>query len=111
MRKKILYIAMIILLSGCAITLDNGSLLDQVNQLEQALDDPNWNEINEKTYQIKSIYEKNKWKIQLLGDEGEYEGLNEGINRVIAATKERDTTNVRLELATVKSLIKDIYSL
>lgn len=65
MRKKILYIAMIILLSGCAITLDNGSLLDQVNQLEQALDDPNWNEINEKTYQIKSIYEKNKWKIQL----------------------------------------------
>jgi len=46
----------------------------------------------------------------LLGDESEYERLNESINRIISATKAK-ATDMRIEMATAKSLILDIYSL
>lgn len=82
-----------------------------MDQLEQALDHPEWEQITRQVYELKEIYEDNKWKLQLLGDEGEYEGLNESINKIIAAAKEEDTSNLRMELATVRSLIADIYSL
>lgn len=54
------------------------------------------------------MYLKNSWKKQLLGDEGEYEELHISINILIAAVKEEDPTSARLELATVRSILKDI---
>ncbi|WP_176330350.1 DUF4363 family protein [Oceanobacillus rekensis] len=109
--KTIIYLSLFILLSGCAQTIGGDIFFKPMDELEQALDQPEWEEISLQANELKSIYEDNKWKIQLLGDEGEYEGLNESINKMIAAAKEEDTTNVRMELATARSLIKDIYSL
>jgi len=82
-----------------------------MDHLENALDNPKWEQITQQANELKKIYKDNKWKLQLLGDEGEYEGLNESINKIIAAAKEKDTTNIRLEMATARSLILDIYSL
>lgn len=82
-----------------------------MDKLEEALDDPEWEQIKVQAIELKEIYEEHKWKLQLLGDEGEYERLKESIQIIIAATKEKDTTNVRLELATARSLVADIYSL
>lgn len=39
---------------------------------------------------LKGDYQSNKWKIQLLGDEDEYETLNESINKLIIAIEEKD---------------------
>lgn len=111
MKKIIICISLFILLSGCAKTIGGDVFLNHIDQLEHALDRPDWAEITPQVHELKEIYEKNKWKLQLLGDEGEYERLNESINRIIAVTKGKDTTNVRVELATARSLIEDIYSL
>lgn len=99
------------MISGCAQASGKEPLLSHMDLLENALDNPKWEQITQQANELKKIYKNNKWKLQLLGDEDEYEGLNESINKIIAAVKEKDTTNIRLEMATARSLILDIYSL
>lgn len=82
-----------------------------MDQLEETLDQQDWEKIKVQANELKDIYEDNKWKLQLLGDEGEYELLNETIQRMIAIVKAEDITNFRIELATARSLVADIYSL
>lgn len=110
-KKSLLFLSLIIILSGCAQASGKEPLLNHMDHLENALDNPKWEQITQQANELKKIYKDNKWKLQLLGDEGEYEGLNESINKIIAAAKEKDTTNIRLEMATARSLILDIYSL
>lgn len=109
--KVYMMLLLIILLSGCAHTLGGDLFFNQIDQLEKSLDQSDWSELKFQANKLKDIYEKKKWKLQLLGDEGEYERLNESIQKMIAAIKEEDSINVRLELTISKTLIKDIYSL
>lgn len=110
MKKIILYTVIIILLSGCNVV--GGDLFyNPLNQIEETLDQSDWDQAEKYASVFEDIYRKNKWKLQLIGDEGEYEGLNESIQRMIASIKEKDMKNVRVELATARSLISDIYSL
>lgn len=107
----ILLILLIILLSGCAHTFGGDPFFSKIDQLEKSLNQSEWDELKLHANQLKAIYDKHKWKLQLLGDEGEYERLNESIQKMIAVIKEKDPASVRLELATSKALLKDIYSL
>ena len=109
LKKNMMYLLLFLLLAGCSSGKD--LFLNQIDQLDQALDEPEWEQIKSQSNELKKMYQENKWKLQMLGDEGEYEQLNESINTLIAATKEEDTTSARLELATARTLITDIYSL
>ncbi|MBM0066788.1 DUF4363 family protein [Alkalicoccobacillus gibsonii] len=110
MNKIILFTVIILLLSGCNVV--GGDLFyNPLNQIEETLDQSDWEQAEKYANAFEDIYQKNKWKLQLIGDEGEYEGLNESIQRMIAGVKQKDMTNVRIELATARSLISDIYSL
>ena len=111
MKRYLLYVWMIFLLSGCSIRTGGEAFFTQIDEIEQALEQPEWNTITQHAEELKKIYQDEKWKIQLIGDEGEYEDLNESINRVIAVAKEKDSSNIRLELATTKSILEEIYSL
>ncbi|WP_158589700.1 MULTISPECIES: DUF4363 family protein [Clostridia] len=84
---------------------------NHIEQIDGSIQQGDWNSIIIQTTELKELYQRNKWKIQLLGDEGEYEGLYGSINRLIVASHEKDVINARLELATVKSFLEDIYSL
>lgn len=109
-KKSIMYMFLFILLSGCSDPNGKELFFSHMDQLEEALDEPDWNEIQLQANELKDVYETSKWKLQLLGDEGEYEGLNESIQKMIAVVKEEDRTNIRMELATARSLVADIYS-
>ncbi|TRM11490.1 DUF4363 family protein [Lentibacillus cibarius] len=111
MAKRSLFFVLMILLSGCTTKIGEDVFITQVDELELALDQQDWNQITHYAEELKTVYQDEKWKIQLIGDEGEYEGLLESINKLIAATKEKDIKNVRMELASTKTLIEDIYSL
>lgn len=110
LKKTTICMLLFVLLSGCSNIIGKDTFLNHMDQFEQALDDPEWKQIRDRADELEKIYNDNKWKIQLLGDEGEYERLSESIHIIIAAAKEEDTTNVRIELATARSLIEDIYS-
>lgn len=111
MNRYILYLLMFLFLSGCTNRVGGEAFFNRLDEIEQALDQGEWNTITQHAEELKHIYSDQKWKIQLLGDEGEYESLYRSINNLIAAIKEKDSVNVRLELATAKSLLEDIYSL
>ncbi|WP_185971033.1 DUF4363 family protein [Alkalicoccobacillus porphyridii] len=110
-RYIVLNILLLLFLSGCGDVVGSNLFFNQMDQLEEALDRSDWDQIERHAYKFNEIYKTNKWKLQLIGDEGEYEGLNESIQKMIAGVKEEDITNVRLELASARSLIADIYSL
>ncbi len=102
---------MILLLSGCTNKIGGEVFFNRLDDMEQALEQEEWNTLTQHAEELKRIYNDQKWKLQLLGDEGEYENLYRSINNLIAAIKEKDSVNVRLELATTRSFLEDIYSL
>lgn len=70
-----------------------------------------WEESVEPSKKLKELYNKNKWKYQLLGDEGEYEQLNHEIEKLQMAVQEKDSTQAKIILSTIIAIVKDIYSL
>ncbi|MFC2949317.1 DUF4363 family protein [Virgibacillus sediminis] len=102
---------LLILMSGCAGVLGGDIFFDQVDKLESSLEASDWKKIEKEADELRKLYKEHRWKIQLIGDEGEYEGLYEAVSKLIAAAKEEDSTETRVELANVHRLLEDIYSL
>lgn len=111
MRRIILYLCLFLLLAGCEINIGGEAFFYQIEEIEVELKKDNWKEVVVKAYELKELYKKNKWKIQLLGDEDEYESLYESINKLITASQEKDQISSRMELTTIYTHIEDIYSL
>lgn len=99
------------LLIACGNVTGQANFNERIDIIEQHLAEEDWNNLQEQGNLLKKLYDDQQWKIQLLGDEGEYEGLNIGINRFLKAIEEEAMMEAKLELATIQSLIDDIYSL
>lgn len=82
-----------------------------IQQINQMIEKENWQGALKKTSELRALYQKKQWKLQLLGDEGEYEGLNRELDQLYAAVKAKDKSESKVELAAVGSYIKSIYSL
>ncbi|WP_067727719.1 DUF4363 family protein [Oceanobacillus damuensis] len=112
MKKQVLtYLFLMVLLSACTNKVGGHYFFDHIDQFEKALDQPDWTYIETQAEELNFMYEDNKWKLQLIGDEGEYEGIDESINKLMAAVKEEDILNVRMELVTIKAHLEGIFSL
>jgi len=86
-------------------------MLDTIQSLEQELNNTDSEILSQLANQLKEHYRHHYWKIVLIGDEGEYERLNESINRLITAIDASELNDAKIELATIKTIVKDIYSL
>jgi uncharacterized protein YceK len=111
MKKWILFLTLFILLSGCSKITGENEFSEKINSFEQALHELDWKQIKSLGNDIEQLYQQNQWKIQLMGDEDEYESLQESINHLIVLIKEQDLTEIKLEVATIKTFLEDIYSL
>lgn len=112
MGKKglILIMTVLLLLPGCSNMIGKNDLNECITNLEQSLQQLDWETAQKQIDEMKKLYNSNKWKIQFLGDEGEYESLYESINKLNVVLEEKDLIYAKLELATIKSLVNDIYS-
>ncbi|WP_180994086.1 DUF4363 family protein [Bacillus sp. Marseille-P3661] len=110
-KKSLVIILILLILSGCSNWNGENVFLTKINIIEQLMDQEEWNSLKSEVTELKSLYESHKWKIQLLGDEEEYEGIVESINRLFITIEEEDATEAKLELATIKAIINEIYSL
>lgn len=110
-RKSLLLIVALIMVSGCSAQNGNKEFKDTVARLEQLISDNDVASLKREAEIINQTYNKNEWKIQLLGDEGEYEGLHESIGRFVAAIEIEDLETAKIELGAIKEFLKDIYSL
>lgn len=116
LRKSILISLLIMLLllfmlPGCSNIIGSQALKGQINVMQQQLMAEDWEALGIQMNRLNKIYSDNEWKLQLIGDEGEYERLHESINRLQAAITAKDIQAASLELATIESIAEDIYSL
>lgn len=111
MRKMIGFICLFVLLVGCENNFGGQAFYDQIKEIESRVEAEDWDDVVVKAEELKELYKQDKWKLQLLGDEDEYEGLYEAINKLITAGKGKDEANVRMELSGIHTRIEDIYSL
>lgn len=104
-------ICLFVLLVGCESNIGGQAFFDQINEVEGRMEAQDWDGVVTKAEELKELFRKDKWKLQFLGDEDEYESLYEAINKLIAAGKGEDEANIRMELAIIHTYIEDIYSL
>lgn len=98
-------------LTGCSNYTGHGNFNESISEIEQHLLAEDWDALGHQLDQLMNAYKKNEWKIQLIGDEGEYERLHESINRLITAVAAKEANEAKIELATIKTIVEDIYSL
>ena len=110
-KKWTMSLLLLVILSGCSSITGENDFSKKVNSIEHALEDLDWNQLKSLGNELDQLYDGSQWKIQLLGDEGEYESLQGSINQLIVAIEEQDLTEAKLELATIKTFLEDIYSL
>jgi len=110
-RKIALSMILLILLSGCSAHIGKSAFEESIYQLEQALKVEDKAAIKQQIDTLVKVYDTHEWKLQLIGDEGEYEGLHENIHRLITAIEIEEYKEALLELGSIKSILEEIYSL
>lgn len=111
LKKLVGLVLFTIVLSGCSNILGKEEFIDIIQQIENEVEQKEWDELTNNGEKLLATYNTNKWKLQMIGDEREYEELFETIHRLLVAIEEKDTTQIKLQLATIKAIIEDIYSI
>jgi len=83
----------------------------QISQINRLVQKGHWKAAEKETSALRKMYQKKKWKLQLIGDEGEYEGLDREMDRLSEAVSAKDKAQTKVELGAIRSLIRNIYSL
>lgn len=110
-------------LLGClllAVTISNGppaeqaqvgqSFFQKVDQVSRAINQENWPKATRATSQLNALYQKKKWKVQIVGDEGEYEGLERELAKLTVAVKEKSKLEAQTEASDIRALFQAIYT-
>ena len=109
--RRLLLIPLLFILVGCSNVTDKHDFKEALDALEASIQIEDWKVIEEHAKAIKSQYEHSKWKLQLLGDEDEYESLQESINHLVHAANTKDKSDLGKEITTIKTYLEQIYSL
>lgn len=82
-----------------------------LTNVDSYVEQQQWSKAQSEADQFTRIYKKEKWLLQLMGDEGEYEGLNHSIDKLKAALKTKSDTQSKMEIANIKAILEEIFSL
>lgn len=88
-----------------------GDFYKKINKIDQLIQKKKWKEAGNETRALRKLYKKKEWKIQLIGDEREYEGIGEGLDALHAAVKVKDKVQATNELANIHALLESVYSM
>ncbi|WP_047986029.1 DUF4363 family protein [Ornithinibacillus californiensis] len=110
-KKFFILFGFLLILTACNKPIAGEHFFNKIEDIEQVVKEEDWKSTDAYLNEFQSYYEKNIWKLQLLGDENEYEGLHESLERLIASINEQDTTQSLIELATIRAYLEEIYSM
>ncbi|WP_010098713.1 DUF4363 family protein [Ornithinibacillus scapharcae] len=111
-RKYLLLFGMLFLLASCEDEpIAGDEFFKQINELQGYITDEDWESSIALLNELNTYVSDNFWKLQLLGDEEEYEGIQESINKLSVLIRKEELTQALLEIATIKTYLKAIYSL
>lgn len=109
--KRILFVLCLVLLVGCSEITGEDDFKASIAALEEILNSEDWEAIERHTEAIEQQYDRSEWKLQLIGDEDEYEGLQESVNHLQQAAKSKSKIDCEKELTTIRTYLDLIYSL
>ncbi|GEN35866.1 MULTISPECIES: DUF4363 family protein [Aneurinibacillus] len=117
--RAVSYGIVIILLMVCGFAspasaakkIDQNPLFQKTTRVETLVDQQQWQEASVEANALSELYKKQKWKLQLLGDEAEYEELEVQIMRLKAAVNEKAQVESKITAAHIKDIINQIYSM
>jgi hypothetical protein len=114
---RILFVCMFGLFLGVTISAQSAMAIPKdpvilkVQAIQKQIGSEQWEGIENSVKELKVVFQKNKWKYQLLGDEQEFEGVGRRIDTLFVAVAEKDTLESRLIIAEIMSIIQEIYTL
>ena len=110
--KKVIFIILLLIafpLFGCSektIQQFEGSL----QRIEDAIISPSdWTTAEVEVISLKKSFDKNLWKMQLLGDENEYESLKKDLLQLEAAIHAQDKSQTIIFISSIKSEVTSIF--
>jgi hypothetical protein len=86
-------------------------LIQKVTQIISYVEYDQWSLANQEVAKLRGMYKKEKWKLQLLGDEEEYEGLDREFDHLVSAAQDQDKTESKKSLVHIRAILKAIYSM
>jgi molybdopterin converting factor small subunit len=113
-NKLLLLLSIVLILGGWSSQSDpikEMSLYKKIDEISSLLDENRWKDALEAADSLKTHYKKEKWKLQLLGDEYEYGDIDREISKLEVAVKEQDKVQCKLSLAAIRTNLDSIYSL
>ncbi|WP_245799369.1 DUF4363 family protein [Virgibacillus siamensis] len=96
-----------ILLTGCQ---SEKAFFHEMQDINKTVEQKDWDQAKANVKKLSQLYKKEKWKLQLLGDEAEYEGINVELQVLKESVQAKDKTQTKVSLGTIRGHLKDIYS-
>ncbi|GAA0593614.1 hypothetical protein GCM10009001_07230 [Virgibacillus siamensis] len=96
-----------ILITGCQ---SEQAFYQEIQEINDTVDQADWKQTKAGVKKLSKVYKKQKWKLQLLGDEAEYEGINVELQVLKQSVQAKDKTQVKVSLGTIRGHLLDIYS-
>src|SRR5690606_37240650 len=86
-------------------------LSKKIDQIQELVYRKQWEPAAAEVRHLENLYHKSKWKLQLLGDETEYEGMERELSKLKSAVEIWDSAQAMLQLATLRSILQAIYTM
>lgn len=77
-------------------------IIDLINQSQ-------WEKAGDEAKIISDLYKKTKWKLQLLGEELEYNELEQEISKLQISIEEKDKREAKTNIVLIQDYIRAIY--
>src|SRR5699024_1223244 len=98
------------ILFGCSMeTIRQLPIYQSSDDVKGLVNDTHWKKAEEEGKHIEKLYKENKWKYQLMGDETEYNKLDEEISKLQVSLEEKDTKVAKRNIAVIQHFIESIY--
>jgi len=84
------------------------TIFEKIEVMKTHVNQENWDQATKMYDQLDLWYRKNRWKLQLLGDEAEYEEVAHDISRIRITLEEKDKLESKMLIENLKTTLKQI---
>ena len=111
MKKSILYLIILLVLSGFSVNnqINENGFKSNLEKMNIIVTQKKWKEANKTMQELTQIYHEEKWKLQLLGNEDEYNGIAKELKLLQTSIDVQDKKEAKYHLTIVKHKLNSIY--
>ncbi|WP_176555803.1 DUF4363 family protein [Virgibacillus ndiopensis] len=109
-KSVIVLFSCIAFIFGCSNeTIQKNPIYNKSTEIKNLVNQTQWHKAKQEAKLILEYYRNGKWKYQLLGDETEYNNLNEQILKLQVSIEEKDKAEAKRNIALIEHYIEMLY--